>query len=358
MVCSRCHTSNSPGARFCNACGVPLDGAAPAAMGATGPAGAAGAGPGRPQASIDFRRLGVGDLVAGGALVVLFVSLFLPWYSIGYGGVSASTSAMGSGAGGWRVLVLVLALLTIGYLLVRTVWSTVRLPIPHWQFLTVLTVVVALLTLLAFLVKPGVDTTGLGTAGIGTSWSYGAYIGLVAAVAAVGGAVQRSRQSDTIEPKLHAAGRPAPSPFGSGLAAGHGHGGHGHVGHGFGSHGTAVPGSAGSGSAGSGSAVPGSGGTSPAVLQGAPNAQGPWQAPGASYPPGPQPPGGPTPGPTPGAMPGSAADAMPGPVPGSPSAAAPGPMPGAVAAGPCGACGAPLVPGNQFCVNCGTRHVP
>ncbi|MDA8279752.1 MAG: zinc ribbon domain-containing protein [Actinomycetota bacterium] len=327
-------------------------------MGATGPAGAAGAGPGRPQASIDFRRLGVGDLVAGGALVVLFVSLFLPWYSIGYGGVSASTSAMGSGAGGWRVLVLVLALLTIGYLLVRTVLSTVRLPIPHWQFLTVLTVVVALLTLLAFLVKPGVDTTGLGTAGIGTSWSYGAYIGLVAAVAAVGGAVQRSRQSDTIEPKLHAAGRPAPSPFGSGLAAGHGHGGHG-----FGSHGTGGPGSAGSGSAvpgsaGSGSAVPGSAGTSPAVLQGAPNAQGPWPTPGASYPPGPQPPGGPTPGPTPGAMPGSAGDAMPGPVPGSPSAAPPGPMPGAVAAGPCGACGAPLVPGNQFCVNCGTRHVP
>ncbi len=300
MACPRCQMSTTPGARFCSGCGAPIGATAypPGVMQTSGPTGSAGPGAGRPQANIDFRRLGIGDLVAGGAIVVLFVALFLPWYSIGYGGVSVSTSAMGSGAGGWRVLVLVVAVLTLGYLLVRTIWSTPRLPIPHWQFLTVLTVLLALLTLLAFLVKPGVDTTGLGGTVIGSSWSYGAYIGLVAALAAVGGAVQRSRQSETIEPTRHAAVRPSPGSSAARSDYGSGHGQPG-----------ASPGAAG-----------------PAVLQAASTPQGPWQAPG---------------------------------VPKSPASHTQGgSTPDVGRAGPCGACGVPVVPGNQFCLTCGTRYVP
>jgi len=176
MRCSQCHTAKSDHARFCMSCGVPLT-----------PVGIA---PRTPTTSIDFRRLGPGDLVAGGATVLLFTSLFLPWYRYGFSGSSITISAMGTGAGGWRVLILLLCIVIVGYLFTRTIWDQPQLPIPHWQMLAVLTILNALLAVVAFLVNPGAGITG--TQGVDITWSYGAYIGVVVALVEVGGAFQYS----------------------------------------------------------------------------------------------------------------------------------------------------------------------
>jgi len=90
MRCSQCHTANSDQARFCMSCGVPLTHVSVA--------------PRTPTASIDFQRLGPGDLVTGGATIILFISLFLPWYRFGMAGSSITISAMATGAGGWQLV--------------------------------------------------------------------------------------------------------------------------------------------------------------------------------------------------------------------------------------------------------------
>lgn len=191
MQCRNCRAELPGAVRFCPMCATPVGDPAIATKHDE-----------QPMASIDFRRLGTGDFIVGGATIILFISLFLSWYSISFSASSASISALGSGAGGWRVLILILCLCTVGYLFARTLWPRPRLPIPHWQLLTVTCGITALLTLLAFLVRPGSGSSSLG---ISISWAYGAYIGLVAAIAAVAGAVQRSKQPEVI----HSIGSPS-----------------------------------------------------------------------------------------------------------------------------------------------------
>ncbi|MGH9172014.1 MAG: hypothetical protein ACRD0Z_14285 [Acidimicrobiales bacterium] len=182
---------------------------------------------GTPATSIDFRRLGRGDLVAVIATAVVFISLFLPWYSYtdtnasdGCGvtagsSCSLSISALGSGAGGWRFLILVICLLVAGLLFLRSfLVSGLRTPLPHWQLLTALCSLNLLLIVISFLVKPGFYGL-LAAAGISSSWSYGAFIGLIAGIAAVVGGSMRRTEPETIVPGVGPpawAPRPTPSP--------------------------------------------------------------------------------------------------------------------------------------------------
>ena len=152
--------------------------------------------------SIDFRRLGTGDIVALGGSVLLFISLFLSWYTIKvseeFGNIGASTSALGTGAGGWRVLILVIDILVILYLFVRTMTPRgLHLPLPHWQLLTVALGLQFLLTLLAFLVKPSAD-------GVSVSWGYGAFIGLIASIIALAGGIMRRNEAEIVVPGVPA----------------------------------------------------------------------------------------------------------------------------------------------------------
>jgi hypothetical protein len=176
MRCGRCGADNADQARFCMSCGSPF--------------GKDSFGAGDPTTNIDFRRLGPGDLLAGGATVLLFVSLFLPWYRYGFLGSSVTVSAMGAGAGGWRVMILILCVVIVAYLFVRAIWELPGLPVPHWQVLAAATILNALLTIIAFLVKPGGGVTGLIGADVG--WSWGAYVGLAVALLAVAGGFQYS----------------------------------------------------------------------------------------------------------------------------------------------------------------------
>ena len=231
MFCPQCGTSNPDGTHFCSNCGSALGaqqsppaGAAPPPAPAQPPApgsyapgppqgqgfgnpvaggyqmGAPGA-PVRTAVSVDFRRLGTGDLVAAGGTVLLFISLFLSWYSAtgqdANGNIiTISTSALGQFSGGFRFLVLVLAIFVVLYLLARTFAPRgFHLPLPHWQILSILVGLQFLFTILTFFIKPSA-----GPGGPGVSWSYGAYIGLVAAVITVAGAVLRKNEPEVIVP--------------------------------------------------------------------------------------------------------------------------------------------------------------
>jgi hypothetical protein len=245
MFCGQCGTNNAPGIHFCGNCGArmfetaapapvaqapvpapPPANVAPAPMAPPPsqpmpPANYGGAGypadePARRTGtlSIDFRRLGTADWVALGATILLLVSLFLSWYSATGEDdadviITVKENVFGQFAGGFRVLVLVTCILVILYLFVRTMTPRgLRLPLPHWQVLTILTTLQAILTVLTFFLKPGAGT------GIPVSWQYGAYIGLPAAVIAAVASAMRSREPEIIVPGTPRAG------FGAGYGGG------------------------------------------------------------------------------------------------------------------------------------------
>ena len=235
MPCASCGAENPPGTKFCANCGTALG--APAPVQGQAPAQPQGFAQGPPQGfggtvapqgpraqssiSIDFRRLGVGDMIAGGGSVLLFISLFLSWYTA----LGQSTSALGSGAGGWRVLILVLDILILLYLFIRTMTPRgFHLPLPHWQLLTVFLGLQFLLVLLAFLVKP--SATDLNGVPISISWGYGAFIGLVASLIALAGGIMRRSEPEVVVPGVPHGGfgsfRATPQPPQAGVTPGGG----------------------------------------------------------------------------------------------------------------------------------------
>jgi zinc-ribbon domain len=134
-----------------------------------------GPAPRRPAAAfrLDLRRLGRAEQTVGGASLIVLISLFLPWYGLTV--LNASFSVSGTSAHGYLVIALLVALLLIGYLVVRAGWEElpVNLPIAHAPLLLLGTGLQFLLVLIGFLDKP----TGL-------SWEIGAYLALIAAAAA------------------------------------------------------------------------------------------------------------------------------------------------------------------------------
>ena len=146
------------------------------------PAGPSGAVPSSgvnlPPFSFDFKRLSQAERITGAGTLLLFISLFLPWftYSFGqYGSVSVSGRYHA-----WMWLVLLLCLAILAFLVARAGFSEMpfKLPMAEEQLLLIATGVNAVLSILAFLFKPG----GIGFSGIG--WGFGAFVGLAAAIVA------------------------------------------------------------------------------------------------------------------------------------------------------------------------------
>ena len=183
-TCPQCQSETADTATFCPSCGASL---APAAASSGQPPPPAGAPPGRPAPSVgstlppfrfDAARWSMADRIAGIATIVLFISLFLPWFtvSIGIGGVSLSGSVNGLWHG-WMYITLILSIVIVAYLVLRAGWD--KLPIsqevPHLTVMMVATIVDAVLVLIAFIDKPGGGATG---------WGFGAVLGLIAALVA------------------------------------------------------------------------------------------------------------------------------------------------------------------------------
>jgi hypothetical protein len=136
----------------------------------------------------DVRRLSLVEQTVGGATLIVVLSLFLPWF--GFYELGTTISISGISAHGYLVVVVLLAVLMGGYLLWRAGWEEfpVSLPIAHETLLLGAASLQFLLVAIAF---ADVPVPGL-------SREIGAYLALIASVAAVGPAIMpaiRSQQA-------------------------------------------------------------------------------------------------------------------------------------------------------------------
>jgi hypothetical protein len=189
MRCAQCNEVNAWTLAQCRGCGAPLAASAGPGTGTgTGPGArsegppathgthrARQAGPADATAfAFDARRWTFADRVTGGATLVLLVSLFLPWFGTDGGSFSVSVDGMWHG---YMVVVLILAVAILGYLVLRA--GFISLPsgfsaTTAGQLLASAAGLNLLLAAISFATKPAA-----------TSWQYGAYIGLAAAIGAV-----------------------------------------------------------------------------------------------------------------------------------------------------------------------------
>jgi hypothetical protein len=109
--------------------------------------------------------------VAGVATLVLFISLFLPWYGVSIGPISVTADAT---AHGYMYIPLILCLVELAYLVGIAGMPELRsrLPVPHDVFLTGINGINLVLVVIGFLDKSG------------AGWRFGAFVGLVAALVA------------------------------------------------------------------------------------------------------------------------------------------------------------------------------
>ena len=111
--------------------------------------------------------------------MVLLVSLFLPWFTASAGRFG-STSESGITAHNYLWLVFLLCVGIIAFLVLGAGFTQMplQLPLPRETILLVATGLNLLIVLFAFFVRP--DGFGL----ITISWAFGAFISLIAAIAA------------------------------------------------------------------------------------------------------------------------------------------------------------------------------
>jgi hypothetical protein len=202
MICSQCGNDVAAGSAACPSCGAqqPVNVGQAAAGGHAPPAGgfSSTAGAGRTPAAgtagqafnFDAKRWTRDDQIVGGASLLLLISLFLPWYTVSVAPVTilgkqvagGSASASGTTGHGYLRIVFILALAVVALVIIKAGFEALpfNLPMSLTQLLLVLTGINLVLVLIAFLLKP---STGL--SGLSVGWGFGAFVGLICAIAAV-----------------------------------------------------------------------------------------------------------------------------------------------------------------------------
>jgi hypothetical protein len=131
----------------------------------------------KPQIKLDLSAISRNDQLVAGGTFILFIALFLPWFSVKFG-VLGTFTASGLSAHGYLYVTLIVAIALIA-LLAAEVLGLWKLPassaLSRDQILLIGTLLNLLLVVLAFVFKPG---------GHGVGWSWGAFVGLIAAVVA------------------------------------------------------------------------------------------------------------------------------------------------------------------------------
>ncbi|HLM95157.1 MAG TPA: hypothetical protein VK283_02515 [Acidimicrobiales bacterium] len=125
--------------------------------------------------TFEVRRLGVANLVVGGASVALMIGILLPWFEFGSdatGYFSFNSVAVRS----WMYLAFFAALAIVCLLALRAAFPRLRLPLERVVVLLACGANL-LLTVVCFAKKA-----------VGLNWDVGAYLSLAAAVAATGAA--------------------------------------------------------------------------------------------------------------------------------------------------------------------------
>jgi hypothetical protein len=178
MFCSQCGNDVANGAAACPRCGAPVHQAAGAQPSARsgGPGAARPAGAPASAFKFEVSRWSRADQIAGGATLLLFISLFLPWFGISIGGFGGT--ADGLSAHGYLYITLILCLAILAYLVLVAGFERLpfTLPLSHEQVMLAATGINFVLVLIAFVFKPG---------GGGVGWRFGAFVGLIAAIVAV-----------------------------------------------------------------------------------------------------------------------------------------------------------------------------
>lgn len=110
------------------------------------------------------------DWVGAGSTFLLFICLFLPWYSV----LGFSEDGLYHG---FMIITLLLCLVVFGYFAAKLGWGRlpINLPLPESGLLLGIFGLNLLLVIIAMLTAPG-----------GTDLDAGAIIGLIAALAAIG----------------------------------------------------------------------------------------------------------------------------------------------------------------------------
>jgi len=163
MRCAQCNEVN---AWTLARCGPPASHRAPGVREAS-PAGVT-------AFAFDARRWTFADRVTGGATLVLLVSVFLPWFGTNGGFFNVSVDGMWHG---YMVIDVILAIAIVGYLVLRAGFASLPFGLsgaPAGRLLAGAAGLNLLLAAVSFATKP-----------VGTSWQYGAYVGLAAAIVAV-----------------------------------------------------------------------------------------------------------------------------------------------------------------------------
>jgi hypothetical protein len=131
---------------------------------------------------LDIERWSVPDRVVGGATLILFISLFLPWFT--YGGSSVDGLWHG-----YEYLTLIIALGIIGYLIARAAIPSFQpnMPVSHDMVLLAASAINLLLVLIGFVARPSASAFFVT---VTASWGFGAFLALIAALAATIAAVR------------------------------------------------------------------------------------------------------------------------------------------------------------------------
>jgi hypothetical protein len=184
QTCPQCQNQTADDASACPSCGASLGAVATAtqdappvsapAPAAAAPASAAASASTMPAYKFDSARWSLADRISGVATLVLFISLFLSWYTYSVSGFTFTGNGLYHG---WMYISLILCIIVVAYLVLRAGWD--ELPfgtnIPHLTAMMAATIVNLVLVVIAFLDKPG---------GGGVGWGFGAVVGLIAAAVA------------------------------------------------------------------------------------------------------------------------------------------------------------------------------
>jgi hypothetical protein len=166
-------------------------------------------------------RRGIPDglLIAAAAVVVVLISLVLPWYKgtvivhdlngttlqgtvLSGAQLSGTTSALGAAAGGWRYLILLVGLIELLYLLALALWTGRPGTLSGWlQVSAALAALLLALAFTGFLLRPAAKGPDFG---LGSVFTYkvtdvaGPYIAVAAALAALVFIATAIREADAL----------------------------------------------------------------------------------------------------------------------------------------------------------------
>jgi len=130
-----------------------------------------------PSYKFNAARWSRADRITGIASIILFISLFLPWFGVSVTAFNITIS--GLTAHGFLYIVLFVVVALIVYLWARAGWDKlpISMKLAHNPVMFVASLTNLLLVVLAFILKTG---------GPGVGWRFGSFLALAAALVAAG----------------------------------------------------------------------------------------------------------------------------------------------------------------------------